>query len=55
MNFTPEAENTCNICGGHFGIDLSVFGVGTNVEAEVVFPTIRECVTKVQYIDELDM
>lgn len=42
---------TCNISGDKYGIDLTVFGVSKGVESEVVFPTLKEYVTNVEYAD----
>lgn len=42
---------TCNISGDKYGIDLTVFGVSKGFESEVVFPTLKEFVTNVEYAD----
>lgn len=42
---------TCNISGDKYGIDLTAFGVSKADESEVVFPTLKECVTNVEYAD----
>lgn len=42
---------TCNISGDKYGIDLTALGVSRGDEAEVVFPTLKECVIKVEYGD----
>lgn len=42
---------TCNISGDKYGIDLTAFGVSKGVESEVVFPTLKEYVTNVEYAD----
>ena len=43
---------TANIKNNYYGIDLEKFGCSAGEEREVVFPTIKECVTKIEYIDE---
>lgn len=43
---------TCDIDGTYYGIDLDAFGVVRGDEAEVVFPTIEERITEIQYIEE---
>ena len=42
---------TCNISGDKYGIDLTAFGVSKGAESEVVFPTLKEYVTNVEYAD----
>lgn len=42
---------TCEVNGNHYGIDLNAFGVVKGEEAEVVFPTIKEMVTNIDYIE----
>ena len=42
---------TSDISGDKYGIDLTAFGVSKADESEVVFPTLKECVTNVEYAD----
>lgn len=42
---------TCNIIEPYYGIDLEPFGVVRGDEAEVVFPTIKETITDITYIE----
>lgn len=41
---------TCDISGDNYGIDLTQFGISKKHESEVVFPTIKECIKKIDYI-----
>ena len=34
----------------YFGIDLEKFGSSRSFEREVVFPTLKDCVTNIKYI-----
>lgn len=43
---------TCRIDEPYYGIDLEAFGVTRGDEAEVVFPTVKETITDVRYIEE---
>lgn len=43
---------TCRIDEPYYGIDLEVFGAVRGNEAEVVFPTIRETIKDIKYIEE---
>lgn len=43
---------TCRIDEPYYGTDLEVFGAVRGNEAEVVFPTIRETITDIKYIEE---
>lgn len=42
---------TCEVSEPHYGIDLNAFGVVRGDEAEVVFPTIADAITNIEYID----
>lgn len=42
---------TCDISGDNYGIDLTACGVFEGFESEVVFPTIKECINKVEYAE----
>lgn len=42
---------TCEASEPHYGIDLNAFGVVRGDEAEVVFPTIADAITNIEYID----
>ena len=42
---------TCKIENNYYGIDLEAFCVVRGNEAEVVFPTIKETITNIEYID----
>lgn len=42
---------TCNISGDKYGIDLTAFGLSRGDESEVVFPTLKEYVTNVEYAE----
>lgn len=44
---------TCKVDNMYYGIDLSAFGVVKGTEQEVVFPTIKETVMNVEYIERL--
>lgn len=41
----------CEVNEPYYGIDLNAFGVVRGEEAEVVFPTIKELITEVKYIE----
>ena len=43
---------TCLISENDYGIDLEPFGVVRADEAEVVFPTIEECIIEIEYINK---
>ncbi len=45
---------TCEITEDNYGIDLEAFGVSKCDEAEVVFPTIKNLIKDVKYIEEYD-
>lgn len=42
---------TCELKNMHYGIDLNAFGMGREHEQEVVFPTIKDTITNVKYIE----
>lgn len=42
---------TCVIAEPYYGIDLEAFGVVRGDEAEVVFPTVKEMITDIQYLE----
>ena len=42
---------TCVIVEPYYGIDLDVFGVVRADETEVVFPTVREMITGIKYLE----
>lgn len=41
----------CDVAEPHYGIDLEIFGVVRSNETEVVFPTIKETITDIKYIE----
>lgn len=41
----------CDIKDTFYGIDLDFLGVGRPNEAEVIFPTIKECITGITYLN----
>lgn len=43
---------TCEIKSPLYGIDLEALGCSLNQEREVVFPTLKDCVVDVEYIEE---
>ena len=43
---------SCEITAPRYGIDLEAIKSSRGNEAEVVFPTIKECVTEIRYISE---
>lgn len=43
---------SCAITAPRYGIDLEAIKSSRGNEAEVVFPTIKECVTEIRYISE---
>lgn len=43
---------SCEIMAPRYGIDLEAIKSSRGNEAEVVFPTIKECVTEIRYISE---
>lgn len=43
---------SCEITTPRYGIDLEAIKSSRGNEAEVVFPTIKECVTEIRYISE---
>lgn len=43
---------TCQISDPLYGIDLDALGCSMGEEKEVVFPTIKECITNIEYIEE---
>ena len=45
---------SCNISAPYYGIDLEAIGSSRGNEAEVVFPTIKKCITEIKYISEED-
>lgn len=47
--YGPMTQVVCNT-GDKYGIDLSALNVSRGVEAEVVFPTLKECIISVQYL-----
>lgn len=47
----PITILSSHIAGDLYGIDLDAFGVGRKHEAEVIFPTMQNCVIDVEYID----
>lgn len=42
---------TCELKNMYYGIDLNAFGVGREDEQEVIFPTIKDTITNVKYIE----
>lgn len=66
VSWSKERENTyfesklygvmtrlyCDIKEPYFGIDLDKLGISRPGEKEVVFPTLKECVTNIEYIPE---
>lgn len=42
---------TCNVESPNYGIDLTPFGVACDGEDEVVFPTIKDTLEEIEYID----
>lgn len=40
----------CNITENNYGIDLTAFDISRQNEFEVVFPTIKKCIEKIDYI-----
>ncbi|MBD5509589.1 MAG: hypothetical protein HDR05_16525 [Lachnospiraceae bacterium] len=42
---------TCELKNMHYGIDLNAFGVGRENEQEVLFPTIKDTITNIEYIE----
>ena len=42
---------TCMISEPYYGIDLEGFGIVRGGEAEVVFPTIKETITSIEYLE----
>lgn len=42
---------TCVLVEPYYGIDLEVFGVVKGDEAEVVFPTVKETITDIEYLE----
>ena len=45
---------SCNISAPYYGIDLEAIGSSRGNECEVVFPTIKKCITEIKYISEED-
>lgn len=43
---------TCEVTDSYYGIDLSAFGVSKIDEDEVVFPTIKETIKRIEYKNE---
>ena len=43
---------TCEIKSPLYGIDLEALGCSLNQEREVVFPTLKDCVVDIEYIEE---
>lgn len=43
---------TCECDDTHYGIDLECFGVSLNSEQEVVFPTLKDKITNIEYKEE---
>lgn len=43
---------TCEIKSPLYGIDLEALGCSLNKEREVVFPTLKDCVVDIEYIEE---
>lgn len=66
VSWSKEQENTylesklygvmtrlyCDIKEPYFGIDLEQLGISKGNEKEVVFPTLEECITNIEYISE---
>ena len=48
--YGPITQIECNISGDYYGIDLAFFGVCRGEEQEVVFPTIKDTLTKIEYL-----
>lgn len=68
VSWSKEPENSyleCKLCGTmtwmsckisapYYGIDLEAIGCSRGDEREVVFPTIKKCITEIKYISEED-
>lgn len=50
--YGPLTKIEAEITGDYYGIDLTAFGVSMNDENEVVFPTIKETILDINYIDD---
>lgn len=48
--YGPVTKMTCVISEPLYGIDLEILGCCRGTEREVVFPTIEECVTEINYL-----
>ena len=49
--YGPVTKLTCEIAEPMYGIDLDILECSRGNEREVVFPTYRQCVAEIQYID----
>ena len=49
--YGPVTKITCEIAEPMYGIDLGILECTRGNEREVVFPTYRQCVAEIQYID----
>ena len=49
--YGPVTKRTCEIAEPMYGIDLDILECTRGNEREVVFPTYRQCVAEIQYID----
>ena len=52
--YGPKTHLTCEIKGTQYGIQLSKAGLSKTNEYEVVFPTIKNCITEIKYIGDED-
>lgn len=48
----PVTKMTCVIAEPLYGIDLEILECCRGTEREVVFPTIEECITEINYLDD---
>ena len=48
----PVTKMTCVINEPLYGIDLEILECCRGTEREVVFPTIEECITEINYLDD---
>jgi hypothetical protein len=48
----PVTKMTCVITEPLYGIDLEILECCRGTEREVVFPTIEECITEINYLDD---
>lgn len=50
--YGPVTKMACEIAEPLYGIDLEVLECCRGTEREVVFPTIEECITEINYLDD---